>query len=304
MYGIGVDIGGTKIASAIIDQDGKIMSRIEVKSNTQDRERMFKQVVDCINIVVEAAKIPLSKIAGVGVGVPGKVDRKNGIAVYQNNLPWENFPIVKRLTEIYHIDNIVIDNDVYMAAFAEWRGASLNEGTFVYFTWSTGISCSIMNDGKFLRGAGFAGEIGLLPVISPISKTGVDNLEKSASGPFIEQWARKQFGNPQMTTEDFFVEYKKGNPEAKRLLMDIVKSLTHGIYAIICLIDPQRIVFGGGVMNHQPYLLDFIKTQLESFMIPSQYHSLDSLYVSRWKGDSGIVGAGLQAIQNARHLGR
>lgn len=304
LYGIGVDIGGTKIASAVVDQDGNILSRSEVKSNTQNRELMFNQVVHCIDRVLEEAAIPVSEIAGLGVGVPGKIDRENGIAIYQNNLPWDNFPVVKRLRERYHTENIVIDNDVYMAAFAEWNAVSLSEGTFVYFTLSTGIACSIMNDGKFLRGGGFAGEIGLLPVISPYSKTGVENLEKSASGPFIEQLAKKRFNNPHMTAEDFFTEYKNGNHEAKELLNIVVKSLTHGVYAIICLLDPKKIVFGGGVINHQPYLLDLIKTELRSFMIPSQHHSLDSLELSRWKGDSGIVGAGLQAIQRARHLGR
>ncbi len=187
-YALGVDIGGTKIATVIIDQYGKIYKRSEVASDPSDEEKMFEQVIKSIEMVLEGSKIHLKDIEGMGVGVPGKVDRENGIAIFQNNLPWRDFPIVSRLQDYFSFENIVIDNDVYMATFAEWKVSNTNkQDTFVYLTISTGISCAIIHKGSFMRGNGFAGELGLCRVLAVPSLIGFENLEKSASGPAIKK---------------------------------------------------------------------------------------------------------------------
>ena len=143
---------------------------------------------------------------------------------YQNNLPWKNFPIVSRLKDYFSIENIVIDNDVYMATFAEWKVSNLNtEDTFVYLTVSTGISCSIIHGGSFIRGNGFAGEIGLFPVLSKKSANGMKSLEKVASGPAIQKRVEKLFANQSLTTKDLFVRYKDDDEDAIMLMKEVVE---------------------------------------------------------------------------------
>lgn len=297
-YALGVDIGGTKIATVIIDQNGEIYKRSEVSSDPSDKEKMFEQVIKSIEMVLDDSKISISDIKGMGVGVPGKVDRENGIAVFQNNLPWRDFPIVSRLQDYFSFKNIVIDNDVYMAAFAEWKVSNTNkQDTFVYLTISTGISCAIIHQGSFMRGNGFAGEIGLFPVLAGASLNGIENLEKSASGPAIKKLAEQRFNNPDLTTSEFFSKYEDNDEVAKTLLNEVVGSLAHGIYSIICLLDPHWIVLGGGVVNKNPFLLELIKESLKQYLIPEQQHSLERLHISRLKGDSGIVGAALKGIE-------
>lgn len=299
-FALGVDIGGTKIAAVIIDQYGNIHRRSEVASDPSDKENMFKQVIKSIEMVLEESKVSLKEIEGMGVGVPGKVDRKNGIAVYQNNLPWRNFPIVSRLQEYFSFKNIVIDNDVHMATFAEWKVSKTNiQDTFVYVTISTGISCSIIHQGSFLRGNGFAGELGLFPVLARSSSKGIESLEESASGPAIKKLAAKRFNDPDLTTREFFLKYNNHDEEATALMNEVVDSLTHGIYSIVCLLDPQRIVLGGGVINNNPFLLDLIKESLTQYVIPEQQHILERLYISELKGDSGVIGAGLKGSEFA-----
>lgn len=296
-YSLGVDIGGTKIATVIIDERGKIYKRSEVPSDPSDKEKMFKQVVQSIELVLKKSQIEIQDIQGIGVGVPGKVDRENGVAIFQNNLPWENFPIASRLREYFSIENIVVDNDVYMATFAEWKVSNTSEQeTFVYLTVSTGISCSIIHQGSFLSGNGFAGELGLLPVVAKSTAEGVDRLEKVAAGPAIQNSARERYGNSDLTIKDFFEEYEKGNSKAITLMNDTAESLAHGIYSIICLLDPHKIVLGGGVTNNNRFLLDLVKKSLESYLIPEQQHALEHLYVSELGGDSGAVGAGLRGL--------
>lgn len=296
-YALGVDIGGTKIATALMDQNGKVYKRSEVASDPSDKEKMFDQVINSIEMVLEESKVEISEISGIGVGVPGKIDRENGIAVYQNNLPWRNFPIASRLKERYSIDNVVIDNDVYMAAFAEWIVSGLDrEDTFVYVTVSTGISCSIIQQGSFLRGNGFAGEIGLFPVSAKSSAKGIEKLEQVASGPAIRRLSEGRFGGANITTEDLLQMYKDGHSEAEILIDEVVDSLAHGLYSIICLLDPHKIVLGGGVINNNPFLLDLIKESLGGYLIAEQKHSLEHLFVSALKGDSGVAGAGLMSL--------
>lgn len=296
-YALGVDIGGTKIAAVLMNQNGEIQQRSEVGSDPSDKEKMFNQVIKSIEMVLEDSKVGLSEINGIGIGVPGKIDRENGVAIYQNNLPWEKFPIVKRLQEYFSIEKIVIDNDVYMAAFAEWRFSDIHtDDTFVYITVSTGISCSIIHQGKFLRGNGFAGELGLFPVSAKSSATGIERLEKVASGPAIKKLAEQRISNPDLTTQDFFKKYVDGNSVAKVLMDEIMDSLAHGLYSIICLLDPHKVVFGGGVINNNPFLLDLIKESLSRYLIPEQRHSLEHLFTSKLKGDSGVIGAGLKGL--------
>lgn len=165
-YAIGIDIGGTKIASGIVNENGNIIQEKKVASDPSDRENMFARVVKCVHDLLDQSNITLDAVVGIGAGVPGKVDVDNGIAIFQNNLPWGDFPLAERLQAEFGVKHVTIDNDVYMATYAEWKKAQLSDNElFVYMTISTGISCAIIQGGEFIRGAGFAGELGLLPVV-------------------------------------------------------------------------------------------------------------------------------------------
>jgi glucokinase len=284
---IGLDIGGTKIAAGIISEAGELLYRQEVKSDPSDRESMFKQVVTAVEQVLRGTSF--SEIEGIGVGVPGKVDRENGIAIFQNNLPWQQFPIAARLQEQFgSILPTTVDNDVYMAAFAEWKAAQgkRNE-TFVYVTLSTGISCSIIHNGSFLRGAGFAGELGLIPVLS---KEGNERLEKIAAGPGIQNIA----GVP---TKDVFTGYVSGSKEFQSIIDEAANHLAQGLYSISSLIDPHKMVFGGSVIVNNPFLLKLIKEKLKTYQISEQQHLLDQMSISTLAQNNGVIGAGLRVFE-------
>lgn len=288
-HALGVDIGGTKIAAAIIDEDMSIHHRSEIPSDPSDKEKMFQQVMKVINNVLNESDLTLQQLEGIGVGVPGILDRESGIALFQNNLPWENFPVTRRIKDTFTVDKVVIDNDVYMATFAEWslHGANKKE-TFVYFTISTGIAVSIIHNGDFIRGMGFAGELGLLHV-----KTGqgFERLEQAAAGPSIQRLT-----NDSMTTKEIFEKYKQNDDYAKSVIFQIVESLAHGSYSITCLLDPQKIVFGGGVINNNPFLLPLIQQKMEEYCIPEQKAAINRLFLSNSKGNAGVLGAGLKVF--------
>jgi len=295
-YAIGIDIGGTTIASGIVNQQGDIIQQEIVNSDPSDREKMFEKVVLCVEKLMNHSSIPLSEIYGIGAGVPGKIDRDNGIAVFQNNLPWSNFPFVKRIQDHFKIDKVTMDNDVYMAAYAEWKAAQLTDELFVYMTISTGISASIIHAGQFIRGAGFAGEVGLVPVYAPYEESKVERLEKTAAGPALEKHANQRMKTNAMTGKELFQAFYNKDSNAKELIDDVTSSLVQGIYMINSLLDPHKIVFGGSVITQNPVLLELIKDKLDSHLIDEQKHILDHMAISQLGNGQGIIGAGLSVL--------
>lgn len=283
---IGIDIGGTKIAAGIISESGELLTRAEVKSDSTGRERMFEQVVKAVELAIDGSQF--SDLEGIGVGVPGKVDHEKGIAVVQNNLPWVQFPILSRLQEQFGVKSIKIDNDVYMAAFAEWKAAQggTNE-TFVYVTISTGIACSIIHHGSFFRGAGFAGELGLIPVLS---KNGNERLETISAGPGIQKIA----GVP---TKEVFSGFLNGSQEYQFIIDEVTGHLAQGLYSISSLIDPHKMVFGGSVIQNNPFLLELIKEKLKIYQLPEQQHLLEQMSISTLAQNNGVIGAGLRVFE-------
>src|SRR4051812_23562241 len=109
-FSLGIDIGGTKIAGALVDHKGEYYFRTELPSLPNDPENMFQQVVSVITSVLDQANYRIEEIKGIGIGIPGKVEQEKGIAVFQNNLPWRNFPIVERLKKHFST-NFCLDND-------------------------------------------------------------------------------------------------------------------------------------------------------------------------------------------------
>ncbi|KXI41081.1 kinase [Bacillus cereus] len=292
---VGIDIGGTKIAAGGISETGELLERAEIKSDPSDREKMFGKVVEAMEQVLRKSSISIADIEGIGVGVPGKVDFEKGIAVFQNNLPWRQFPISVRLQEQFGIQRIKIDNDVYMAAYAEWRATHVKEDkTFVYVTISTGISCSIIHRGSFFRGAGFAGELGLIPVLT---RGGNERLEKIAAGPGIQRIAERDLQVGTISTKDVFASYINGVPEYQSIINEVTDYLAQGLYKISCLLDPHRMVFGGSVIVKNPFLLELIKVKLKSFQLPEQQHLLEQMSISTLAQNNGVVGAGLRVFE-------
>lgn len=285
-YSMGVDIGGTKVAVALINEAGEILFRSENPSDTKTAETMFKSVVDCINEVLKNSDLEVQDIIGMGVGVPGKVDVENGIAVFQNNIPWPNFPLVDRLKAVFGNSlKVHIDNDVKMAAYAEYKTTN-NEPNdlFTYITISTGIACTSIIDNEIIRGSGFSGEIGFIPVKEDKEYVTVENY---ASGPAIQK------ARDADSTKEVFEQALHGDQNAKAVIQKSAHAIALSVYSIVCILDPKAIVFGGSVAYYNPSFVEEIKNQLAEFLSEEQEHILTDISVSQIGGDNGVIGAGL-----------
>lgn len=290
-YALGVDIGGTKIAVALIDKQGNINSRVEQPTVTTSREDLFQLLIQCIDEVFEKSGLDAQTIEGIGIGVPGKVDVDQGIAVFQNNIPWENFPLTQRIKEVYGEHLLVkIDNDVKMAAYSEYKHLNLKaDDLFTYITISTGVAATSIENKQILRGSGFSGEIGFLPI-----KVGnqLYALEKIASGPGVEKRGKETLNDLDLTTKDIFKLYEEGHEEATKIVKEAAEHHAYALYTMICVLDPKTFVLGGSVAYNNPKFVEEIRQALAKIVIPEQAHILDEIHISEYGSDNGIVGAG------------
>lgn len=286
-YFLVADIGGTKLATALFTDEGTLIGSIEVKSENKDGELLFKKLVESFEMLLADKGLSVDKISGIGVGIPGIVDPNAGIAFYQNNLPWRDFPLKQRLHNLFPDTKISIDNDVYMATYGEFVARSFTVETFVYVTVSTGISCCTISEGKFIRGAGMAGEIGF-----SLTSRSSHTLEASVAGPILEKNGRVAFNDPQLSLKDMMLRYYEGDLRATSIVGEAVEALAKEIFHILLFVDPTCIVIGGGVFNNHPALVEAVRVELRKYLDHPLLEGKEKrIEASIYKGSAGLQGA-------------
>lgn len=293
-YAVGLDIGGTKVACGLVDETGKVLETVKVKSNITTAETMFASVCEAVDALLE--KIPEKENLVIGAGVPGLVNHDEGIAIFQNNLPWDNFPFVKRMKERYpQFKNLEIDNDVYQATFAEWKASGLKEtDTLTFLTASTGVSCATISQGEFLRGQGFAGEVGFLPLTLANGKK--VTLEEIVGGNHLAKRGQERLNDSKITTKDIFAGFYAGNKIETELIEEWLQVFSKGLYTLLSVLDPHKIVLGGSILKLNPQLLPFIKEEVKTLMLPVQYSRLENIVITEYDNNAGLIGAALSAL--------
>lgn len=287
-YILTADIGGTKLATALFIKNGPIVKVNEIRSEKNDGEILFQSLVDSFQSICVNERVNLDDIKGIAVGIPGIVDTEKGIAVYQNNLPWRDFPLAERLANEFPKSKIVIDNDVYMATWGEYTNRGFSSETMVYVTLSTGISCCSIHQGAFLRGAGMAGEIGFS--LTDTSET--TTLESLVSGPAMELKGRKLFGNPDLTLKEMMEYYYQGDCQIVSIVNEAVTALAREVYQIIVFSDPHCIVLGGGIFNHHSELIELVRKEVKQYLRhPLLKGKEERIEASAYKGEAGLRGA-------------
>jgi predicted NBD/HSP70 family sugar kinase len=188
--------------------------------------------------------------AAIGVAMPGLVDPERGTGASLANLPgWDDVDVASALRDGREAI-VAVENDANAAAIGEgWLGAARGAKTFVFVAYGTGIGAGIVLDGKLHRGAnGLAGEIGFLPVSRQHVREGDwhAGLEGLAGGGAIADRARRVFGEKAKVSE-LFDAADAGDPEATAWLRATEEWMAMGVASLIATLDPDMIVFGGGV---------------------------------------------------------
>jgi glucokinase len=314
-YVVGVDLGGTKILSAVFDGSLRVLSR--EKKNTRAElgaEGVVERVAECVNEALAAAAVPHAAIAAIGVGVPGMVDQARGVVKIAPNLGWHDLALGKLLERRLHFPAALI-NDVQAGTLAvKHQGAGRKLQNFVCMFIGTGIGGGIVLGGELYRGsAGMAGEIGHM-VVEPEDgpKCGCGNcgcMEAVASrGAIVRRvvtamekgrksvvWDLCDGDTTRVRSRILAEAYREGDKLVCKIIDDACHYIGIGAANLINVLNPQAVVLGGGLMQAlgDKVLPRVRKSAMEHVIgaTPERVKILDS----GLGDDAGIIGAGLAA---------
>jgi glucokinase len=302
-YAIGVDIGGTKVAIGIVDEQGKIHANTLIPTDKQLKaEEMVAMIKQTIQKLLLDFPIRENKLVGIGIGSPGPLDLKEGTIVCPPNLPnWINVPIVENFKQEFHIP-VLLENDATAAALAEkWVGAAKDSNHFIYVTISTGIGAGLYINGKLISGErGNAGDIGHM-VIDPsygectCGQKGC--FEWVASGTAIARLGSEIIGKS-ISTEQVFKLFINGHEEITCMVKEVFKNIGVGFVSLINTFDPERIIIGGGVSQVGEPLFSAVKEYVSRYALnPSGRNT--KIMPSGLKQSSGVIGAAAIILQSS-----
>lgn len=304
-YVIGVDLGGTKIATAISDLKGEIIEKASLETNSHLGEKIvLERIIKTIEEVILKSKINLSNIKAIGIGSPGPLDVKTGVIIETPNLPFKNFDIVSPIREKFNLKTY-LDNDANVAAIGEYAfGAGVGREHLIYITVSTGIGGGAILNGKPYRGfTSNALEIGHA-IIDPKSPHQCNcgnygDIEALASGTSIAKRAREAIERGEktslknldkVTSKEVYEEYLKGDKTSIRILDEAFNYLGIAIGNIITLFDPGLIVIGGGVSKMGDFFFDKIKESAKKTTFDFMFEKTD-IVSSKLGEDNNLIGA-------------
>lgn len=259
---IGVDVGGTKIAAAVVDEHGVATGAMVVPTRKDDVDGLVDQIIDIVQALVPTASSP---IEAVGIGVPGIVDRVRGIAIVAANLPWSETPLAQ-VVEARTGLAAVVANDADAAALAEGRfGAAIGFATYACITIGTGVGCGVVLHGRLLHGGARSGvELGHVivdPDGRPCRCGSRGCLEASVAGPALA--ARYvEAGGPPTTTPGLIAAAAARDTLALEVLEQASAELAIAVHNLWRLVPLERLVLAGGVSAAGDLLLAPLSRQL------------------------------------------
>ncbi len=302
-YCFGVDIGGTTVKMGLFEEDGKILDKWEIVTDTSEEGKaVLPNIASSIEAKIEEHNLDKRDILGIGAGVPAPVNSE-GIVNGSANLGWKYKEVKKELEELTGVTSY-IGNDANVAALGEmWKGGGEGEKNMIMVTLGTGVGGGIIIDGKMLVGAnGAGGEIGHICVnYSEKDQCGCGNrgcLEQYASATGIVRLAKQKLGQEMratalnkedVTAKDVFDAVKAGDEVAQEIAVEFGRYLGYGLANLAAIADPAVFVIGGGVSKAGEVLLSYIE---KPFMERAFFANKNVRFVLAQLGnDAGICGA-------------
>ncbi|BEP29162.1 ROK family protein [Helicovermis profundi] len=307
MY-IGIDLGGTNLVVGLVNDDGEILERITKKTRVKNgATEIIKDMIEAIKEIIDKTH---AEIKSIGIGIPGLVDKENGVVSECVNLNWHGIHIKKEIEKELNT-SVFIDNDATVASLAEYvKGSLRNTDTSILITLGTGIGGGFIINKKVYSGAnGIASEIGHMvlgenfyncncgrngcfetfssasAIVKYASKLLEENKEKENS-----ELVKFYNSNEEITSKIVFDFAKKNDEYANIIVERFSKYIAKAIVNLMVIIDPEIISFGGGVSHAGEFMLkkireEFEKERIFKNVVPPKF------VLAEMGNDAGIVGA-------------
>jgi glucokinase len=238
---IGVDVGGTKILSGVVDREGTVHSRHKLESPGSSEEDVLAALDAAVATLLD------DRIGAIGFGIPANLDRATGRVLSATNLPFDDFDLASHARARFGLP-VGIDNDANAATLAEWKlGAGRGTSNLVMLTLGTGVGGGLVLENRLYRGWA---EIGHMVVLAhgPLCQGhchGRGHVEALASGTAADRAARELWG-PDADAQVLVERAREGDEDARARLVEIGGFLGAAIASLANLFDPELVLVGGG----------------------------------------------------------
>lgn len=295
---IGIDLGGTTVSIGLVNHNYEIVEKIEELSLCEEgADAVIERMADMISRLLQRTGKP--EISHIGLGCPGILNRETGTVIYSNNIKWQQVPVCERLKERFHVP-VYAENDANCAAIGEYlAGAGKGSSHMIMVTIGTGIGGGIILNGRLYLGK--HGNANIIGHIS-IEREGKECTCKRrgcwecyASTKALLEMA-KQAGifhvlpEKEITGQQFFNALEQKEEKAAGVFEVYTDYVAEGIANLINIMDPERIVIGGGISAQGEVLLLPVKEKVRQKIYFGDM-KMAEIVCSRLANDAAIIGA-------------
>lgn len=303
MLKVGIDIGGTKIAGGVVDEEGHIVEQLRVETPT-DTSALEDAVVDMVRHLDRG-----HEIGAVGVAAAGFVDRAGTTVIHAPNIDWHNEPLKAKLESRLEMP-VTIENDANAAGWAEFRfGAGRDYQDVAMLTLGTGVGGAVISGGALYRGGhGIAGELGHTRFVRDGRPCGCGQngcLEQYASGRALQREANAIADEGGVGAALAAVRASKGtiggpaisrlvlagDPGALEALRRVATALGEACGGFQAVLDPELFIIGGGVAQLADVLLEPVRIAYETSLPGYGDRPIAEFAIAHLGNDAGIIGA-------------
>jgi len=305
MHAIGIDVGGTKIAGALVDPAGNLLKELRVPTPGDDPQSVVNATAQIINELAEG-----QDVVGAGVAVPAFIDAAQSNIYYGTNLAYRNGPFKAEVEALVKVP-VLLENDANAAGWAEYRyGAGRGTKHMAMLTIGTGVGGAIVVDSNLLRGGfGVAAELGHMRVVPQGRLCGCGQhgcIEQYASGTALLRAARElaASGKPEgahlasLQREAGHLDggmvgkaIMDNDPGSVALLRELGGWMGQAIASLSAVLDPEVVVIGGGVSALGAVLIDPIREAFQTHMPARGFRPELEIRAAEFLNDAGLVGA-------------
>ena len=315
MYRIGIDLGGTNIAAAIVNNEFEIVKKMSVPTGAdRDASLIMDDMAALCKKVCAEAGIDFSEIEAIGIASPGVVNHTDGVVEYSCNLPFRRFRICVELGKRLGMTNIHVENDANAAAWGEAvAGAARGTKSSVMITLGTGVGGGIIIDGKVFSGSNYAGaELGHIVIEVDgrqcgCGRRGCWEAYSSATGliNMTKEKIEECKANGRATAMTAYVEkhgkvsgrtafdcMRAGDTAAKEVVDTYIKYLASGLASMINIFQPEVLSIGGGISGEGQFLIDLVFPCVDKERYGGDFIDHETqIRIAELGNDAGIVGA-------------
>jgi glucokinase len=311
---LALDLGGTKLATALFSEAGNILAKEIVALGNREGKEVGALVAGQAKKFLAADIQPNDKISSIGICVPG-ISRQLSGTVWAPNIPgWDDYPLLEEIRKISAGIPVLIDSDRACCILGEkWQGNAQGCENAIFLSVGTGIGAGILVNGVIMRGAhDIAGAIGWMALQAPFEEKyiGCGCFEHYASGEGIAKLAReflekdgeysgilKSKPPGEIRAHDLFSAYDKNDSMAEAVFRQCIVYWGMAVANLVSLFNPERILFGGGVFGPATRFIPDIQKEAAKWAQPISMQMV-TIEAASLGSDAGLFGAGYLALQN------